>query len=146
MTSVCRLHDGRQEPNSRPYNPICKFSRTSSRSARRDKIPKLGTFYMQIIVTAGRQRPQEPVFPIGPPICDFFGGKCGPSICVQFPVKPTFPIGSRFPDRFAHRETDVSCKQSICLSSICKCHQNCLSRRRNRARFFLTNLIKYDII
>ena len=53
-----------------------------------------------IVGRAGPGRRPGTEFPIGTPICDFFGGKCDPSICVQFPVKPgrrsvlVFPIGS----------------------------------------------------
>jgi hypothetical protein len=55
------------------------------------------------IIMAGKAGPgRRPgtEFPIGPPICNFFGGKCGPSICHQFPGNPTrrsvlvCPIGS----------------------------------------------------
>ena len=60
-----------------------------------------------IVGRAGPGRRPGTEFPIGTPICDFFGGKCGPSICVQFPVKPgrrsvlVFPIGSHICDSLA---------------------------------------------
>ena len=46
-----------------------------------------------IVGRAGPGRRPGTEFPIGPPICNFFGGKCSPSICHQFPGNPTSPIG-----------------------------------------------------
>ena len=47
-----------------------------------------------IVGRAGPGRRPGTEFPIGPPICNFFGGKCSPSICHQFPGNPASPIGS----------------------------------------------------
>lgn len=46
-----------------------------------------------IVGGAGPGRRPGTEFPIGPPICNFFEGKCSPSICHQFPGNPAFPIG-----------------------------------------------------
>lgn len=72
LSRVRRAVDRRPGPNSRPYNPICDFSPTSSSPIWRGKIPKLDNRYMQLTAIAGRQRTQRSVLPTGPTICDFF--------------------------------------------------------------------------